>query len=65
MDLSKAIVLGRSYILCAGGRTYEGKIIRKSARVIEMSCAGELVRIDVRQVTAVLEPTGTRRSAVA
>ena len=63
VDLLKAIVPGRTYILCVGQATYEGKIIRKSDRTVEMSCDGDLIRLDARQVTVVLEPA--RRRAVA
>ncbi len=65
MDLLTIIVPGRTYILCVGDTTYDGKVLRKSDRIIEMSCDGRLVRLDAREVSVVLEPANPRRSAAA
>ena len=65
MDLLTIIVPGRSYILCVRNDTYDGKVLRKSDRIIEMSCDGRLVRLDAREVSVVLERANPGRSAAA
>ncbi|MCO4761383.1 MAG: hypothetical protein KC502_07755 [Myxococcales bacterium] len=62
MELLTAIVPGRTYILCLRDGSYEGKIIRKSDRIIEVVCDGKLLRLDARQLRAVLEPRVSPRA---
>jgi len=65
VDLSTVIVPGRTYILCVREVLYEGQVLRKSDRMIEMSCGGKLIRLDAREVQVVLEPSARGRESVA
>ena len=66
MDLLAAIVPGRTYILFVRGARHQGTVLRKNDRLVEMSCDGQLLRIDARAIWAVLEPSKAgRRGAVA
>ncbi|HAN30381.1 MAG TPA: hypothetical protein DCQ06_02175 [Myxococcales bacterium] len=65
MDLLAAIVPGRTYILFVRGARHQGTVLRKNDRLIEMSCDGQLLRLDARSIWAVLEPSASSRGAVA
>ncbi len=65
MDLLAAIQPGRTYVLFLRGARHRGIVLRKSPRIIEMSCEGQLLRIDARAVWAVLEPKDEDRRLTA